>query len=267
MQIRDSLHISYSGLPVKEVWYQNSKVWGNWSPQEISTVFWYDPSDTSTVTTSGSNVTQLNDKSGNTYTLTPMVGQNPPLIGTRFLNGMNVLEWTGDNCIENTSFSYNQSATPLNFAFIVYHDSPAGTYPQEFYFAGTELTTDPRIFARRDGSDRYQLNAGFTQITPNNTISANQPFIIVNQINSTNSLVRIDGTQQVSGNIGPNPFQILSLGHNENEQFDLDGYFAEIIVFTDNSQQEKIEGYLAHKWGLQNNLPVNHPYKAFAPTI
>lgn len=252
-----------------QLWQIYSAVSGGalWTPQQIPTVFWYDPSDAATITTSGSNVTQVDDKSGNNYTLTPIVGQNPPLIGTRFLNGMNVLEWTGDNCIENTSFSYNQSATPLNFAFIVYHDTPAGTYPQEFYFAGTELSTDPRIYARRDGSDRYQLYAGITKATPNNTISANQPFIIVNQINSTNSLVRINGTQQLSGNIGTNPFQILSLGHNENEVFDLDGYFAEIIGFADNSQQTIVEGYLAWKWGLVANLPAGHPYKNSPPII
>ena len=29
---------------------------------------------------------------------------------------------------------------------------------------------------------------------------------------------------------------------------------------------EKAEGYLAHKWGLESNLPVSHPYKSSAPT-
>jgi len=34
---------------------------------------------------------------------------------------------------------------------------------------------------------------------------------------------------------------------------------------TDISDVEKAEGYLAHKWGLTGNLPVNHPYKSSAP--
>ena len=29
---------------------------------------------------------------------------------------------------------------------------------------------------------------------------------------------------------------------------------------------EKVEGYLAHKWGLTDNLPNNHPYKNKVPT-
>ena len=31
------------------------------------------------------------------------------------------------------------------------------------------------------------------------------------------------------------------------------------------SEKEKIEGYLAHKWGLAERLPTDHPYKTEAP--
>ena len=42
---------------------------------------------------------------------------------------------------------------------------------------------------------------------------------------------------------------------------------AEIILCHDVSDtiREKIEGYLAHKWGLESNLPTNHPYKSQPP--
>lgn len=31
--------------------------------------------------------------------------------------------------------------------------------------------------------------------------------------------------------------------------------------------RQRIEGYLAWKWGLESNLPANHPYKLFPPTV
>ena len=31
------------------------------------------------------------------------------------------------------------------------------------------------------------------------------------------------------------------------------------------STRQMIEGYLAHKWGLQGSLPSNHPHKAAPP--
>jgi hypothetical protein len=34
---------------------------------------------------------------------------------------------------------------------------------------------------------------------------------------------------------------------------------------TDITDFQKAEGYLAHKWGLEANLPVGHPYKSVAP--
>jgi hypothetical protein len=47
------------------------------------------------------------------------------------------------------------------------------------------------------------------------------------------------------------------------------GNIAEFITYNTSVstlQRQQIEGYLAWKWGLQANLPANHPYKSAAPT-
>lgn len=47
------------------------------------------------------------------------------------------------------------------------------------------------------------------------------------------------------------------------------GYFHEILVYNTaltTIQREKVEGYLAWKWGVQSYLPSNHPYKSIAPS-
>jgi len=31
------------------------------------------------------------------------------------------------------------------------------------------------------------------------------------------------------------------------------------------SDRQRLEGYLAHKWGLAGSLPAGHPWKAVAP--
>jgi hypothetical protein len=44
---------------------------------------------------------------------------------------------------------------------------------------------------------------------------------------------------------------------------------AEIIIANaaiQTSVRQKIEGYVAHKWGLTANLPAGHPYKTVGPT-
>jgi len=48
----------------------------------------------------------------------------------------------------------------------------------------------------------------------------------------------------------------------------VNGDIAEILVggaTLDTNERQKIEGYLAHKYGLEANLPSDHPYKSAAP--
>lgn len=46
-----------------------------------------------------------------------------------------------------------------------------------------------------------------------------------------------------------------------------DGNILEVIAVTTTTDREKIEGYLAHKWGLEADLPANHPYKNSQPFV
>ena len=48
------------------------------------------------------------------------------------------------------------------------------------------------------------------------------------------------------------------------------GEIAEIIVYAGaltTAERQKIEGYIAHRYGVQSNLPATHPYRNFAPTV
>jgi hypothetical protein len=57
---------------------------------------------------------------------------------------------------------------------------------------------------------------------------------------------------------------------NDNSGNKIDGAVGEVVVGNgalSDGDREKIEGYLAHKWGLTANLPAAHPYKSLAPTV
>jgi len=48
----------------------------------------------------------------------------------------------------------------------------------------------------------------------------------------------------------------------------LNGRIAEVVVantLADAGDRQRLEGYLAWKWGLQGNLPADHPWKAAPP--
>ena len=46
------------------------------------------------------------------------------------------------------------------------------------------------------------------------------------------------------------------------------GMFYEVLIYNTSlsvDRRQKVEGYLAHKWGLSANLVAGHPYKTNAP--
>lgn len=64
--------------------------------------------------------------------------------------------------------------------------------------------------------------------------------------------------------IGANPTFQLSATTSSNRM-----QFWEILTFKEamsTANRQKVEGYLAHKWGLAGKLPADHPYKLMLPT-
>ena len=60
-----------------------------------------------------------------------------------------------------------------------------------------------------------------------------------------------------------------SLNPSDVVQSFFEGKIAEVLIvghYPPVEEQQKIEGYLAHKHGLTANLPSTHPYKTNAPT-
>jgi hypothetical protein len=236
-----------------------------WTPTRISTVGWWDASDASTVTTSGSEVTSVTDKSGNGYTL--QRGTTGPSYGTRTLNGLDVFEFTGANfnVLENNSFAWDQANNALGFA-AVYRLDDDGSSDQDFLISGTESST--RIGIRRLGNEGWQILCTGGSIETASALGA-EPVtqMMVARFNGSNSSIRIDGSIEASGTIGSVAFSSLNISGNYLNQQGVEGFIAEVVFFSDLTQTEKIEGYLAHKWGIDGNLDSLHPYALGAPTI
>jgi hypothetical protein len=92
--------------------------------------------------------------------------------------------------------------------------------------------------------------------------------LLVISYDGSNFTVRIDGTQwgtrTATGTLQSLPTTpvVLNQGHNMK--------FGEFIVYSQklsSADEQKMEGYLAHKWALQGDLPSSgHSYKSAAPS-
>jgi hypothetical protein len=99
----------------------------------------------------------------------------------------------------------------------------------------------------------------------------NTPFLVQSSHVGPTESIGVNGTlTPASQNTGVNGnFNLTSYGLGTNvNTTDLNGYWSgficEVIYYTGTltvAQRQKLEGYLAWKWGLVSSLPANHPYK------
>jgi hypothetical protein len=143
---------------------------------------------------------------------------------------------------------------------------------QVFYFDAQSTNGSMGVFYNQQSNYRYSANyAGSTRagihtiIQPavdNNPIMFlnGNPVAIANSLGTTDGLSNTDRGYSTIGN-GYNSVGSLSFNH-------LTGYVYEIIAYTtalSSNDREEVEGYLAWKWGIQDLLPSNHPFRQVTP--
>ena len=275
---------------------------GLWTPYQITTALWLDAADASTISTSGSEVTQINDKSGNARNFTGSSGSRPST-GLSMLNGLNILDFDADyltsaSAASTWTFMHNTTGSSVfsvikagntsdpNAIFVIY-----GTNGATSARVGTSLFFDDRVSTSRNNTIFHSVSAGsqpdnfqvvVQNVTANNSFlpnTFNMVTVLADPGNTTaanRSILKINAGSDIKNNVDTatvgtsNPAFTLQMGANGNNTSSFTGAFAEFIVISgvmSAANRERIEGYLAHKWGLTANLPSDHPYKSAAPLV
>ena len=198
-----------------------------------------------------------------------------PLISDPVINNLNIADFDGANdvlngiAISNFVTNNSYSAFVVGLARTIGTNDVNGYLNEAFYgdaggYIAMYLRSSNLIGAYNwDGENKVATNA----YTPNTVV------IGYSELSSGSIRIRTNGgseTATVSSNTQNLSFAI-QIGRNFNSNtFCLDGKIAEII-FTNSAlsttNRQLIEGYLAWKWGLQANLPIDHPYKNNPPTL
>lgn len=233
---------------------------------------WY-PSDLITGS-NGDPQAYLEDRSGNgKYGRQVTSGKRPTLV-TADLNGLNVLRYTGAN---STYFALNQMLSGAAAMYLVQKlaNDPPGTHFGCWNF-GTDGNMSHHPFS--DGNV-YEAFASTGRKSAGNPTPSLASYRIVNIHSAASDFaIRYDGVTTGSTpfySTGTNtvgltnaPYFGRSYSWSGGNSFYLDGWIGEIILANavqTQSDREKIEGYLAHKWGLTGNLEAGHPYKSSPP--
>ena len=189
----------------------------------------------------GSLVTQWIDQSGNTNH--PGASTNKPTYTASGLNGKGVLTFTqaqsmnivGDSGIRVIAAVLKQGASQT-----------LATKP----FGGDQTLTS--------------TNQKFTLGAMDSGVSTTNFRVVVWQMSPGAYSLYVDGTNKGSSTSSLTPAAFDKVGN------DFAGSIAEIIAYDralSNGVRQKVEGYLAHKWGLESNLPSTHAYAVGKPAF
>jgi hypothetical protein len=256
-----------------------------WSPStDITSAIWFDASDTGSYTLSGSNVTAVTDKAGNA---TVTVNGTPNV--TQFLDSKNVFQFQSSE--DFTTDEVAQASSGNHWAIGVMQWNGRDDPQDSFWSTECNTQTPKRDYAISAGTSNFDGELDLDGLSSNrisSTIGNKQDFdsgiaqntwVIIGAIfNKTGNqiAVRVDGdnaftpVNDYDNSLNTN-MDLRIFRNRANER--MPGLMAEFFTVadvpgtggTDITDFQKAEGYLAHKWGLEANLPSGHPYKSLAP--
>jgi hypothetical protein len=256
-----------------------------WTPAELGAALalWLDASDAATVTESGGFVSQWDDKSGNSRDFTQGVAGTQPAYALASINGLNTISFDGTNdsiARVAESWAYNY---PINvftiFKATAFNASYNGLFG--FYTSAGPTTAGFGAFIKSNGTSAiYATDTSNGQ--PNYdgtgalTYAINTGYIFGATIGDNSITSFGDGTADGSAsgtwtlrnNVGSGD---VNVGSDPRFARYTEWEIGESIITTGGAisiaNREKMEGYLAWKWGLQGSLPPSHPYKNAPPYV
>ena len=266
-----------------------------WTPVELPQppALWLDAADAGTITLNGSAVSQWNDKSGNSRNFAQATGANQPAysatsfntsypgvtfdgssdfmsagdtldMGTNSLTVMSAVRYANNNVggtiIGKTRAAGGDGRWSL-FRSLSGGSFGGGSQNNSVLFIGGSIAAfaqvaDSSTSVKIDGFVADRSTSGSLKIWSNGVSTATASFTgNSTDFNSTDQLL-LGAYQNSSGTTPPTAGSYLN------------GVIAEVVVVQtamSDTDRQKLEGYLAWKWGMQASLPADHPYKSAAP--
>jgi Concanavalin A-like lectin/glucanases superfamily len=237
-----------------------------------------DPAGTGTPPSNGATVSTWVDKSGNGLTVSAGSGQ--PTYVTNAANGLGTVSFNGSQGLNKASVTGANilGGTGSSATFCVFSVSNNTQNSCPFSWDDSGYTYRFMItWAGAEGTPGLEFDLGNfpcrTQIATTGASSinfTNNTYYLVSFWQSgTTTVLNVNGKtytsiySDFSNNWSTSASRIFNIGTYVNSaSYNMKGNTAEILVYNTNisANFQKIEGYLAWKWGLQSSLQPSHPY-------
>lgn len=233
-----------------------------WTPKDLGAplTVWYDAGDAATVTLTSSKVSQIDDKSGNARHATQSTATNQPVISSAYQNSRDVLQFYADSTADWLSVpSTGVTAQPYTIFLSL---QIANTNTAETMFMNSNdvtLEKSTRLFPYAGSGTSMALDRPTAW------------FIYGVTFNGGSSLSSLNGTttSQTSGStVISGATTYIGARTNSTSTNPYRSYIGEFLIVSgtlSTANRQRIEGYLAWKWGVASSLAAGHPYLAATP--
>lgn len=232
----------------------------------------YDASDTATISLSGSEVTQWNDKSPNGFNLTQGTSARRPSSGVNTLNGKNVITFGGDDILVASTASdwkFLHDSSKATWFIVAFFDTvqeldylfntTTSSATAGMYFYRLNDTLGSAVFRGVSGTNVWGFDEGSLPDATAKSIT-----MYSDTTNATANLrvkYKINGGSYINPNSGStdavstaNPDHALYVGAGTTAGLSgLNGRIAEIVIYTgllSDVDVDSVNSYLTTKWGL-----------------
>lgn len=242
----------------------------NGSPPSVyypsSLSLWFDASDSSSVSTSGSNLVQINDKTGNGYHCTlSSVGSSSPTYST-VINGRNVITFSTNGKFLTCTGPGTLAAFTAVFVVRI-NGAPSGVVNNFFSTDGSWVTGSTHAGVRNTMYPQYVVNSGSDYIA-SSSLSTSTLYVITYVDTNVNSTMYINGTSAgTTTNFSTITSRLLStmniFGWSGDNTRTVNGDLGEFLFFNNvltSTTRASVENYLMYKWGITGtaySTPVN----------
>jgi hypothetical protein len=233
---------------------------GVFSPNSITGLsLWLDAADASKVTVAGTTLTGVLDKSPSpkTITITNTV---------TYVQGQSFVFTNTNGCLNLSGMQ----AAPYDIITVATANSVTNSYRTLLRTGGSPGTHPFLLQVNTDNLGMWD-STGFRQFG-SLTMSASEKALVYASMASNRTLQAAkNGTLSLTSPTAAGNESIpvvignLQAAYGGGQPW---GTLQEICIYNTTLttlQRQQVEGYLAWKWGLQANLPGNHPYKLFPP--
>ena len=258
-----------SSLPISHPFYNEPpppNQLTSWEPTSIYGLqVWFDalnPLLNNSHPNDGSTINIWADKSGNIANAISSSGTT--IIKNNIQNGLPVIRMDGDqllNCVLPSRCS--------SYTIFTVQKCAGNTGYMRLLNGISDLQVDSVLFYGLNGNTNLRISTDWTQLNQNTpTYDTTSWGVLSSTFTGSTNQTYVNGSAEdpITTNSAILPLSEITIGGLDGQNWN--GDIGEIIVYNgvlSTSERQTVEGYLAWKWGLQSNLPSNHPYFSNSP--